>query len=374
MRVAIDLIPITGRNAGLQSYAKQLVEGLAKVDKENEYVLLINSRAWDLLAIDQPNFINLRVRTPKRFIGFWEEAYLPLVRALKGVDLLHSPVSAPPLWAPCKTVVTVHDLTFELYPQTMYWLHRYYWRFFLTRSIFRAERIIADSVSTKKGLVECFNVSEDLISAVPLCCASQFYELPRDGAVDALKRKLAICNRYILFVGTLEPRKNIPTLIKAFHLAKHEGGIEHLLVIAGSKGWLFESIFRMVKELGLEHDVIFTGFVVDEELPSLYQGADLFVYPSLYEGFGLPVLEAMACGTPVITSNSSSLPEAVGDAGILVDPQDVEGLARVMLKVLSNEALSDELAHKGKLQAQWFTAERMARETIRVYRSVLGGR
>jgi len=374
MKVAIDLITITGKNAGLQSYAKQLVEGIAKVDKSNEYVLLINSKAKELFSIKQSNFKNIFINTPKRFIGVWEQIYFPFVQFLKRVDLLHSPVSAIPILAPCKTVLTVHDLTFKIYPKTMQWWDRFYWDFFIYQGIKRTTRIITDSIHTKKELIKYYNISENKILVIPLCCSSEFYISSNNLSLNRIKQKYNINRPYILFVGTLEPRKNISALLKAFCIAKQKGNFKHSLVITGRKGWLYDDIFRIIKELKIENDVMFTGFIPDEDLPSLYHGADLFVYPSLYEGFGLPVLEAMACGIPVITSNSSSLPEVVGDAGILVDPQDVEGLARVILKVLSNKALSDELAHKGKLQAQWFTAERMARETIRVYRSVLGRR
>ncbi|HER24650.1 MAG TPA: glycosyltransferase family 1 protein [Candidatus Atribacteria bacterium] len=371
MRIAIDLITITGKNAGLQSYAKQLVEGIAKVDKKNEYILLINSRAKKLFTINQPNFKNIFIHTPKRFIGIWEQIYFPFIQFLKEVDLLHSPVSAVPIVAPCKTVLTIHDLTFKIYPKTMQWWDRFYWNFFITQGVKRVERIITDSISTKKDLIKYYNIQKNKVSVIPLCCSSQYYMSSNEFFLNEIKQKYNINKPYILFVGTLEPRKNISILLKAFNIAKQKGKLKHSLVIVGRKGWLFDDIFQIVKNLRMENDVIFTGFVPDEDLPSLYHGSDLFVYPSIYEGFGLPPLEAMACGTPVIASNSSSLPEVVGDAGILIDPKDVNAFASVIVRVLNKEELKIEFAKKGKLWAQRFTTEKMAYQTIKVYKKII---
>ncbi|MBU4480620.1 glycosyltransferase family 4 protein [Patescibacteria group bacterium] len=371
MRIAIDLITITGKNAGLQSYAKQLVEGLAKVDNENEYILLINSRAKKIFSINQSNFKNIFIRTPKRFIGIWEQIYFPFVQFLKGVDLLHSPVSAVPIVAPCKTVLTIHDLTFKIYPKTMQWWDRFYWNFFITQGVKRVERIITDSINTKKDLIKYYNIQKNKVSVIPLCCSSQYYMSSNDLFLNEIKQKYNINKPYILFVGTLEPRKNISILLKAFNIAKQKGKLKHSLVIVGRKGWLFDDIFQIVKNLRMENDVIFTDFVPDEDLPSFYHRAELFIYPSMYEGFGLPPLEAMACGTPVITSNSSSLPEVVGDAGILIDPKDVNAFASAIVRVLNNEELKIELAKKGKLRAQRFTTEKMAYKTIKIYKKII---
>jgi len=371
VRVAIDLLPITGRNAGLQTYARQLVISLAKVDQEIEYVLLVNARTERFFGVIAPNFTQVVIRTPKRFIGPWEQIRLPVSRILCGVDLLHTPVSPPPLSSPCRTVVTIHDLTFKLFPETMQWWDRLYWDFFTSHGVKHAAAIITPSLSTKTDVVKHWNVPEDMVAVIPECCDHRFYDPLPKASVTAVKDRLGIPGPYVLCVATLEPRKNISTLICAFHLVKQRIDVKHSLVLAGGRGWLFKDIFRTVKGLGLERDVVFTGFVPDEDLPALYQGAELFVYPSLYEGFGLPPLEAMASGTPVVASNSSSIPEVVGDAGILVNPHDVESIAQAMIEVLTNRDLREELVLKGKLRAQQFTPERMARQTANVYRKTL---
>lgn len=176
-------------------------------------------------------------------------------------------------------------------------------------------------------------------------------------------------NNYVLTVGTLEPRKNQIRLVEAFHLMRQRGAAPNLkLVLAGRKGWLYEDLFRRVEELGLTKDVIFTGIVPDKDLPALMNGALMFVYPSLYEGFGLPVLEAMACGVPVITSNRSSLPEVVGDAGLLVDPENESALAEALIVILSNQARRQKMSRRGISQAARFSWEEAARQTLKVYR------
>jgi len=372
VRIILDFLTITGRNAGLQSYAKELVRSLAMTDLEPEYILLVNSRAKAFFCMQEKNFKIVDVRTPKRFIGFWEQLYLPVISLLYKADILHTPVSAPPLWARCKKVVTLHDLTFKLQPQTMNWWDRLYWNFFFDKGLKGVNKIITDSWSTARDITKYYCISRKKISIIPLCCASQFHINACNQPPAKIIKKYGISGKYILFVGTLEPRKNLGTLLRAFRLVKSRSDYDLKLVIVGGKGWLFKNIFQIIKGLGLENDVIFTGFVPDEDLPSLYRGAEVFVYPSLYEGFGLPLLEAMTCGTPVIASKHSSIPEVVGNAGILVDPKDVERLARAILEVLTNKHLKDELIYKGCLQASKFTAEKMGHEIIRVYKEIAG--
>lgn len=191
--------------------------------------------------------------------------------------------------------------------------------------------------------------------------------------INTAKRRYGINNEYIGFFATLEPRKNALTLIRAYSLLKKRAkGLERKLVLAGSAGWENDDVFAEIKSLGLTDDVVVTDYVPDDDLSLLMNGAEVMVYPSLYEGFGLPPLEAMACGTPVIASNTSSLPEVVGDAGIMVDPEDVEGLADAIASVLSDQGLRDEMSRKGLARAKQFSWEQAARETLKVYEDVAG--
>lgn len=227
MLIAVDLLPITGRNAGLQTYAGRLVESLARVDHETEYLLLVNSRVQRLFEVPRSNFSTICVKTPKRFIGYWEQLSLPVMSALRRVDLLHSPVSAPPLRVPCKTVVTVHDLTFRLYPQTMQRWDRFYWDYFISWGLRRASRIIIPSQSKKRDLVKLLGVPEQLVSIVYEYCAPRFFDHETDERIISVKQRFGIQGRYVLYVGTLEPRKNVPMLLRAFHLAKRMAGTDY---------------------------------------------------------------------------------------------------------------------------------------------------
>jgi len=374
MRIGIDLIPITGREAGLQRYAQQLVEGLAEYDRKNQYILFINANVPSNLITDQDNLKITRVKTPPKVHFFWEQLYLPFHTCLRELDLLHSPVSAPPYikLPSVRTVVTVHDLTFILYPETMKSLARRYWNFFMKRGVQKAGRVIAISQSTKTDLMEYLRIPEEKIRVIPRYPDRRFIEFTEkeDLINSRVREKYRLPDRYILYVGTLEPRKNLVRLIKAYAQVKRDPSITQSLVIAGKKGWLYDSIFEVVKALHLEDEVIFTGFVDDEDLPALYSQADLFVYPSLYEGFGLPPLEAIVCGTPVLTSNCSSLPEVVGDAGLLVDPKNVDEIAKGILQVLKNRELREELREKGLERAKHFSPQRAIEATIEVYREI----
>lgn len=371
MRIAIDLIPITGRDAGFQRYAQQLVKGIADFDKKNEYVLLLNEKVYGLLAVRQDNFTNIKVKTPPKIHFFWEQVYLPFRAIFESFDILHFPVSAPPYFqlSSTKIIVTVHDLTFILYPETMTKISRFYWSFFMSRGVKTAKRIIADSKSTKDALIMHYNISLEKVQVIPLAL-SNFCSSILVSDFQTIKEKYGLPEKYFLYIGTLEPRKNVKRLLQAFHKAKSKKGISHKLLVVGKRGWLFSEIFETVENLGLENEVIFTGFVPDEDLPGIYSGAEVFVFPSLYEGFGLPPLEAMSYGVPVLASNSSSLPEVVGDAGILVNPENPDDIADGILQLVANRSLRNQLKERGLRQAQKFSLERMAKKTLEVYEEV----
>jgi glycosyltransferase involved in cell wall biosynthesis len=283
-------------------------------------------------------------------------------------DLLFVPAHVLPIVHPRRGVVTVHDLGYLYYPQAHRLLDRLYLDLSTRYSARAATHLIADSSATKHDLIERYGIEPYKITVVyPGYDEATFQPVRDEEAIEAVKAKYDIAGDYILFVGTLQPRKNLIRLIEAYW--KLEAG-SWKLVIAGKKGWLYQEIFRWVEELGLGKKVVFTGYVPEGGLPALISGARLFVFPSLYEGFGLPVLEAMACGTPVVCSNVSSLPEVAGDAAVLVDPLDVEGLAAAMERVLDDEDLRAELIERGFEQAKRFSWERCARETLDVLESI----
>jgi glycosyltransferase involved in cell wall biosynthesis len=264
--------------------------------------------------------------------------------------------------------VTVHDLTFEFYPETMTRFARQYWSTCSRYGLKNANAIITVSESTKRDLVAEYGVDRERVTAVPLALDDSLDRSVTPTEHRTVRSQYDIDGPYLLYVGTIEPRKNIARLIKAFDRTKDETGCDHQLVIVGKKGWLFDDVFQVVRNRGLETEVLFTGFVPDEHLPALYDAATGFVFPSLYEGFGLPPLEAMSYGTPVIVGNSSSLPEVVGDAGILVDPENVESISHGITRLLTDTELRAELEEKATRRAVEFSLARLAERTLEVYR------
>jgi len=282
-------------------------------------------------------------------------------------------------------VLTVHDLIFLLFPEYHLPLNRWFLNRFMPLFIRRADAIIAISQCTKDDLIRHYGVPSEKVTVIYEGVDSRFHPVTDPDVLGRVRARYGLPEHYILYVGTIEPRKNLTALLEAFVALRKQASNRQpatsnqrleagswKLVIAGKRGWLYEGFFRRLRELGLEGEVILLGFVPDEDLPALYSAAELFVFPSLYEGFGLPVLEAMACGTPVIASNASSLPEVVGEAGILIDPHDVGGLVKAMGRVLMDGGKRREMREKGLQQAARFSWERTAAMTLGVYRSVLG--
>lgn len=294
----------------------------------------------------------------------------PLNGALhqQNLDLLHSPVFIPPLAFPGKTVMTVYDLTFLLYPETQKWTGRFWWRLLARPGFRKADKIITISDSTCNDLVNYFKVPIEKVRTIHLFPLSHFRPVVNARQVAS---HYGLPDKYILFVGTIEPRKNIPFLLKAYHLAQKRAGVSLPLVIVGKRGWMFTDVFKTVEELGITHQVKFLDYLPDIDLPAIYTAAQLFVFLSKYEGFGIPPLEAMACGVPVIVSNTSSLPEVVGDAGILVPPNDLEQAAEAILQVLQDEGLQRHLSAAGIQRAHQFSVNRFRDETLAVYHSLI---
>jgi glycosyltransferase involved in cell wall biosynthesis len=297
----------------------------------------------------------------------WHRLRLPIpVEWFTGpIDIFHATDFVLPPVRQARTILTVHDLTFMRLPECAEAGLRAYLDKVVPRSIQRADLVLADSQSTKKDLIELLGVSPDKIEVVYAGVERRFRPMEGEMALHRVKKRYGLNFPFILSLGTLEPRKNFTRLIEAYALMRDRG---LKLVIAGGKGWLYDEIFAKVEELGLEDKIIFPGFIADEDLPALYNLAKIFVFPSLYEGFGLPPLEAMACGTPVVTSDRPSLPEVVGGAGLMVEATDDQELARAMERVLTDENLRREMREKGLRQAAKFTWEAAAEKLLDVYR------
>ena len=296
----------------------------------------------------------------------WEQLVQPAQLLSGGIDLLHSLAFVQPVLLPCPGIVTVYDLSFFLLPQGIQPWRRLYLRWGTAYSARRARRVVVISANTRRDVVRLLGVPEDRIDVVPCGVDEDFRPVDNPELLDALRKKRHLPPRMILFVGTIEPRKNLTTLLKSYAILRRQIKPPPL-VIAGAKGWRHEEVFSLASELDLLDDLLFPGYVAREELPLWYSAADLLVYPSLYEGFGLPPLEAMACGTAVVVSNISSLPEVVGEAGILVEPTNAEEMAQAMQRVLTDTSLREVMRIKGLERAQEFTWQRTAEDTVRVY-------
>ena len=369
MRIGIDYTSAVRQGAGIGRYTRGLVNALAESDRANEYILFSagrdqTGRGWP------PNFSLRSLPLQDRHLALiWQRLRLPLpVELVTGhMDILHSPdFVLPPVWR-AHTVLTVHDLSFMRYPACSSIHLLAYLMDAVPRSVRRAEVILADSESTRQDLIELLHVPGERLFVVYPGVEARFASGVAESAIEATLGRYGARRPYILGLGTLQPRKNFCRLIRAFDLLRRQHHVPHNLVIGGGKGWLYEEIYATVRELGLQKAVLLPGFVADEDLPALYSAADLFAFPSLYEGFGLPVLEAMGCGTPVVTSSVSSLPEVAGDAALLIPPEDVEALADALWRLINDSALRNDLRSRGFQQVSRFTWKRAAESLLDIY-------
>jgi glycosyltransferase involved in cell wall biosynthesis len=374
LRIGLDLVNLADAGEGLGRFARQLVEALAGAGPGPEFVLFVREEMAGHFAALSPRMRLAPVRLPRRRLLPWNQlAFLGRGR-LDGLDILHSPVSVTPLVGAGqgpRRLVTVHDLAFLTSPTTSSALSKAWWRYAWPRSLARAARVVTVSEHTKRDVVSRFSIAEDKVTVIYSFVSFAAADVPAD-AVRRVRERFRLPRRYILHVGAMHKRKNIIGLVRAFKRLKKEAGLEHALVLAGPRGWDDASVLRETKEAGLVKDVVFTGFVADEDLPGVYAGADVFVFPSLYEGFGYPPLEAMACGTPAVVSNVSSLPEVVGEAALLVPPEDDAAMAKAVLEVLRSPGLAAKLREAGRRRVEMFSRERMARDYLRVYAEVAG--
>lgn len=363
MRIAINGLLIDQYAAGIGQYGAEIIRELEKC-KDYDVTFFLQE---GISSEGRVVYTKKYTRSYQRIL----DEQIHLLGAYKDFDLIHCiDYSGPVLLEKVPILVTVHDLSYYRHPETFAFGSRITKQILAPMSMKRASIIIADSENTKCDIIESFPTSYDKIRVV-YPGGPRYSRIEDHEKVDALKRKLNIQSKYILYMGTLEPRKNLIRLVEAYHqLVKR--GVSEQLVIAGKKGWLYEQIFRRVKDLGLEERVSFVGYVSEEDKPVLYSGAEVFIYPSLYEGFGLPPLEAMSCGVPVVVSDISSIPEVVGSAGIYVDPYDVESIGEGIYRVLKDQELGRILVHQGMEQRKKFSWGKTAGEILQIYKEILG--
>ena len=296
--------------------------------------------------------------------------YIPRGLRRRQIDVFHGldHIGVPLFSKVGRYVVTIHDVIPLIWPQFVTRKHRLVVAAAYRRVRQQADLVIVPSHTTKADVVRQLQMNPDRIAVIPWGCDERFQPKGAPAHSRMVQRKYGLPARYLLCVGTLEPRKNLSTLLKAYAILRDERCDEETkLVIVGRKGWLYEEIFETVKALTLQQEVVFTDFVEDEDLPDLYRGARLLVFPSLYEGFGLPILEAMASGVPVIASNTSSIPEVAGDAALLIDPRQPHEIAEGIARVFTDDQLRTTLIQRGLARAQSFTWESVAQKTLALY-------
>lgn len=373
--VGIDYTPAYEQGGGIGRYVRELVTALSRLDLDTSYHLFVSGYTNSELLSFPLNYSYKSTRlTPKWLARIWHRANLPFpVELFTGsLDLFHATdFVLPPTLSRVKTLLTVHDLSFVRVPESASPTLKAYLDYVVPRSIARSTHVLADSQATKDDIVGLYDVDSSKITVLLSGVDNRFFDRIDAVSLMTTRMKYGLGSvPYIFSVGTVQPRKNYERLIHS--LAKlRQSDVDIHLVIAGGKGWLDSPIYQTISDTHMDEYVHFIGFADDEDLPALYQSATCVAFPSLYEGFGLPILEAMASGVPVLTSNLSSLPEVAGDAAILVDPYNLDEITDGLLHLITDTNLRNELTQKGLLRAKQFTWEKSATQLLSIYNNLL---
>lgn len=369
MRIGIDARPaaadITGVGVCIIHLVRHLVnhngiECVLFYDEQPAYEITTNPKAKKVV-----------LQSKRRL--YWEQVLLPYGLRQNGIHLYHATWNyGIPLSCPCPAVVTIHDVIPLAMPDYSTPLKaKLIYQFSLRVSVWKAKAIIADSQASKNDVIELLKITPDKIGVIHNGISQVYRPVNSQNKIKSARSRYGITFDYIIYIGGLDPRKNIDGLMKAFKLFRDKVNDKIQLVVIGRKNYFYSTLLGLAEDLGLSEYVIFTGYIPDGDMPVLLSGSKMLVYPSFYEGFGFPPLEAMACGTPVITSNRSSMPEVVGSAAILINPDSTEEIADTMYKVYADETLVADLEKKGLTRARQFSWEKMASETLSVYKKVL---
>ena len=365
MRIGIDARLLHFAQAGISFYATRLIRALLTIDQTNDYVVIQDRRDRHVIA-DEPRATRLATRTPAH--SRFERLILPLELLRANLDLLHSTDFVAPKLRRTRSVVTIHDLAFLLHPEFVTEAsRRYYGK--VRDTVGNVDAIIAVSERTKRDVVRLLGVPPEKVTVIHHAADARYAQIDDGEALTRFRDERELPDRFILFVGTLEPRKNLNGLLEGYAVARGRG-LEQTLLIVGRRGWLMDDLDRQVARLNLTPHVRFYETAEERDLVYLYNLASALVLPSFYEGFGFPILEAMACGTPVISSDAACLPEIVGEAGLLFPPDDTESLARHLLTVTEDHESAERLRRAGLSRAADFSWDRTARKTLAVYESI----
>lgn len=375
MRILIDARTVGRRFSGVGNYVQELVQAIGRTNDDIRVDLAVHGDSTLRDVSFDERFTPLDVpwsHESHPWGDLWEHWRLPALARDRGVDVLHGPAFLIPTRRTAVTkVVTVHDLVAYSHRETVPWRYALYMRWLIARAVRYAERVITDAESIRREILSRFEIDDAKVESIPLGVSSTFTP-PGPEALARVRRRYGLGRPYLLFVGNLEPRKNLPGLLDAFRLVRERSDRDVELVIAGAKAWKSGPLSEALRDPVLTDHVRVTGYVEAEDLPALYGGAEIFVFPTFWEGFGLPVLEAMATGTAVVASGVASIPEAAGGAAILVDPHSRESIARGIVSVLQNDELRRDLEQRGRAHARTRTWDETARRTLRAYRAARG--
>jgi glycosyltransferase involved in cell wall biosynthesis len=371
MRIAFDGTTLTPGRTGVGYYSEHLLHALADSIGDHELIVVSNRPVDTTRPLPPGTRVGISGGTSPRLV--WMQTGAPrLLRRVKA-DVVHFTNGMVPIASPVPTVVTIHDMSLTLYPECH--PHRRVWlnRPMVDLAARRATGIITVSESAKRDIVRYYGIDPERVHVVYEAAAPQFQRVEDSETLAALRQRYGLAARFVLYVGTIEPRKNLPTLLHAFARCRDRYRLEHQLVFAGPYGWLSRDLEELIARLKLRDAIRLTGYIPFAELPALYSGAEMFVFPSIYEGFGLPVVEAMACGTPVVTGRADALVEIAGGAAEHVDPRDADALAAMLARLADDPQRRAELSALGVQRARSFSWSRAASETLTVYRHVLLG-
>jgi glycosyltransferase involved in cell wall biosynthesis len=375
MRVGIVASALIGRAqwGGMSIYTRELTRHLVQCAEDVEITLFLHPLNVKRFAISHPRVQIVTIPLPTRQPQYWEQIVVPWHIKRIEQDLIHFTAYASTPLCPVPFVVSTLDLTYRRYPHARSGvLTTLYWRVIAEAGIRQAEHVITISKCSKLDIQELLGLENKEITVTYLAPRPMFRPIDKEVALEQVRKKHPrVYKPYLLFVGTLEPVKNLTNLVKAYGLALASETVVQDLVIVGQKGWGEHPLYALIDGLGLSHRVVFTGYVPDEDLPYLYSAADALIFPSLYEGFGLPIVEAMACGTPVMTSNRSATGEVGADAVLLVDPTSVPDMARGIKALCKDEGFRKDLSKRGQERAAFFSWDKCARQTMDVYKQVV---
>ncbi|MEW6607486.1 MAG: glycosyltransferase family 1 protein [bacterium] len=369
MRIGIDtLFVLPGINEGIVTYFRNLLKNLLEIDKQNEYILFVSQENRGLFMFDKDRIqeVLCPIKGSLKLLRvFWEQLILPFQIKQYNLDLFFSPGHTFSVFCSPPIVMTIHDTYYTYYPENVPKIELFIWHILMGFSVRKANKIITVSESAKRDILEAFKTEEEKVSVIYEAVEECFHPYYNKDEIERVKQKYGL-KKYLLSVAIMRSNKNIARLLEAFNILKTQYQIEHQLVLVGTVRQPFKDL--------KQKDVILTGYVPQDELPLLYCGASLFVYPSFFEGFGLPALESMACGCPVAAANATSLPEVIGEAGVLFNPFATKEMVETVYRILNNEEMRKELVKKGLERVKKFSWQQTAIKTLSIFKEVSEGK